>query len=511
MDKLAHLAPIIERHASQLKQPGVVSIHPGYTMKDGWPTETPAIVVTTSKTARHLSLPQEVDGVPIDVRRAAPIEEWRFEHPELAQVVVQHRPELRGGAFPSAVEPAAQAVLPTAIPEMPYTPPAGVTLHTVTGTFPITCHVSPDAGWPTLKGFLAATKTSLTVSMYDFTSKHVLDGVTGSLQSKQSLEITLDHPSQDASADQSDPQTIADLATALGNRFESAWALVQTNTEVTKWIFPSAYHIKVAVRDSSATWLSSGNWNNTNQPDMDPINHPQSTDQATARKSDRDWHVIIENADVSAQFEAFMKHDFDVAKLEQVSGASPAALEMPEELQRATTGTFIFHAPLRIAGEQISITPLLTPDPGVYRGQMLQLIQSAQARLYIQLQYIHPPNTGVDQGFTDLINAVAAKIRSGVDVRIILSQYQTLSGWLDRLQSAGISLSAVKIQTGVHNKGFVVDSKTVVVSSQNWSGDGVLRNRDAGVIIESQTAAKYYESIFLHDWTRIAKQSVNPA
>jgi phosphatidylserine/phosphatidylglycerophosphate/cardiolipin synthase-like enzyme len=92
-------------------------------------------------------------------------------------------------------------------------------------------------------------------------------------------------------------------------------------------------------------------------------------------------------------------------------------------------------------------------------------------------------------------------------VRIILSQWQVSHGWLERLQSAGIDLNVVKIQNGVHNKGFVIDSKVVVLGSQNWSAEGVLRNRDASVIIENETAARYYEQIFLHDWDRIAKQS----
>jgi phosphatidylserine/phosphatidylglycerophosphate/cardiolipin synthase-like enzyme len=74
--------------------------------------------------------------------------------------------------------------------------------------------------------------------------------------------------------------------------------------------------------------------------------------------------------------------------------------------------------------------------------------------------------------------------------------------------AADIALKNVKLQNGVHNKGFVVDSKIVALGSQNWSGDGVLRNRDASVIIENDRAAQYYEQIFLHDWDNVARQSV---
>jgi hypothetical protein len=61
--------------------------------------------------------------------------------------------------------------------------------------------------------------------------------------------------------------------------------------------------------------------------------------------------------------------------------------------------------------------------------------------------------------FTDLINAVAAKIDSDKDVRIILSEFQVLKGGLEALQAAGVNLDNVKIQNNVHNKGFVSTTK----------------------------------------------------
>jgi phosphatidylserine/phosphatidylglycerophosphate/cardiolipin synthase-like enzyme len=84
----------------------------------------------------------------------------------------------------------------------------------------------------------------------------------------------------------------------------------------------------------------------------------------------------------------------------------------------------------------------------------------------------------------------------------------TIEPSLEALQAAGVNLDNVKIQNKVHNKGFVFDHKKVVVSSMNWSGQGVLDNRDAGVIIDNATAAKYYEEIFLDDWNNHAEQKV---
>jgi hypothetical protein len=485
-------------------------------MENGWPSKEPAIVVITSKEVSSVSLPPEIQGIPVDVRKATDVEELRFRQPGRYAQISAHRAEFRGGAFPE-IDPAVDetiAEIPRELaapkPQLSYTPPEGVSLDSVRGVFPITCHASPDAGWPSLRAFLAGIESTLTVGMYDFTSRHILDAVNADLLGKRQLEIVLDNPAKNPTADQTDPETLASLGAELGDEFTSAWALVRSNKAVNRWIFPTAYHIKVAVRDSAALWLSSGNWNNSNQPDMDPIGNPSDTDQDTARKSDRDWHIIIEEPGLAKTYEAFLKHDFDVASGETGGGPSVMGAEVQvdvPQLEAIARGEFEFHRPLRIDNEAVTITPLLTPDAGIYQPAMLKLVRSAEEKLYIQLQYIHPSNKDEDADFSALIDAVIDRIQANVDVRIILSQWQLSQGWLERLQAAGIDLSKIKIQNGVHNKGFVVDSKVVALGSQNWSAEGVLRNRDASVIIENETAAKYYEQIFLHDWERIARQT----
>ena len=154
--------------------------------------------------------------------------------------------------------------------------------------------------------------------------------------------------------------------------------------------------------------------------------------------------------------------------------------------------------------KKIKIQPILTPDN--YHDNVLPLIQSAQKSFYMQTQYILPSDKAEDQGLADLINAVTELQQKGVDVRIILSQFEAQGGWLDKLQAAGVDLTSVRIQSGVHNKGIVVDSSVVMLGSQNWSGDGVIRNRDASVIVFNSDAAAYYEAIFLHDWANMAAQ-----
>ena len=75
----------------------------------------------------------------------------------------------------------------------------------------------------------------------------------------------------------------------------------------------------------------------------------------------------------------------------------------------------------------------------------------------------------------------------------------------EKLITAGLNVAtSVKVQNNVHNKGIIIDTATVLVSSQNWSGAGTTTNRDTGVIITNATLASYFHTIFLHDWDHLA-------
>jgi phosphatidylserine/phosphatidylglycerophosphate/cardiolipin synthase-like enzyme len=150
---------------------------------------------------------------------------------------------------------------------------------------------------------------------------------------------------------------------------------------------------------------------------------------------------------------------------------------------------------LRIADEQITVEPLLTPDN--YATRMIELIKSATTKLYVQIPYIYAPQAN-DQ-FRALVEALKARIDAGLDVRIIMSQYELMGGALEQLKQFGFDMSHVRIQKNLHNKGFIVDSGVVVVGSQNWSDAGTQTNRDATLIIHNAKVAEYFEEIFIHD------------
>lgn len=523
MDFAPSIDSIILRNRVALRKPGVLSYRPGYQATGGWLTSKPAIVVTVDEKRDDLAptdrLPETIEGVPVDVRQAGGLHMMRASHPSLyAGVAAAVRPELDRPFFP--LERDANGQLLTGLsaritalrkpkkPQLEYAPPRGAALEPVEARMKIICHASPDAGWPTLKQFLQGITESLTVGMYDFTSTHISETLESSLGGDKTLDLVLDHPPGKATREQTIDETVESLQAKLNRRLSFAWALERNDPNAAAWIFPSAYHIKVAVRDRSAFWLSSGNWNSTNQPDIDPVADPDGS-KAIAAKSDRDWHAVVEHPGLAKLFEKYLLNDLKVAADHQVEEAEEAAATLAalgelvvEQLELAAKAPVQYFPPKEITG-RIKVQPLLTPDN--YVDCILPLIQSAEQKFYMQTQYIHPSDAGTAEKLSKLIEAVKERIDAGVDVRLIMSEFETIE-WLELLQGAGIDLSHVRIQPHVHNKGIIVDSKVVVVSSQNWSGAGVSDNRDAGLIIYSEEAAKYWEKVFIHDWTHMSHQ-----
>jgi len=513
------LGHLIDEHLSEFDKPGVLSVRPGYRVRDDWLTGDRAIVVTVAHKVADPpagdALPTQIDGTPVDVRQASDRKRQEIQDPagyaaglRLAPDTgsVPHFPAERTptGAEPAAAASAHAQLAKVPKPQLPYAAPLGMALQPMDVDATIQLSASPDSGWTVLSSFLAATKESLTVGLYDFTSAHVLAAVRTATAGKR-FELVLDHPPKNPTADQTDADTVAELTDALGADLTHSWALTRTDTLATAWIYPTAYHIKVAVRDHATVWLSSGNWNNSNQPAIDPV--ANAADATEARHRDRDWHVVIDSPELAAVFEAYLRNDGTVAAAHNVAGPPVGPPLTPPPFGTTATPAFRqFFADHTVSG-RMTVTPLLTPDPGVYVDAVKALIASATTTLYLQFQYIELPRQAdaTTAPFTDLVQAVVDRQQAGVDVRIIMSEFET-AGYLEQLQAAGLDVvHHVRIQNNVHNKGILVDGNVVLVSSQNWSADGTLHNRDAGVILHHPAAAAYFQQIFLHDWTNLAR------
>jgi hypothetical protein len=435
-------------------------------------------------TPQELGLPSQLLGFPVEVRVAGP---W-----DLAE---------------------AQGKLETleGLPHTTYKKPTGLQLEEAHEKMSVICHVSPDAGWPTLREFLEGPKSGLTIGMYDFTAPHIIDAVLGAVQDEPKKLVLVLQEGEALSGKPDDipeEKTLARYRKELGARFDYAPASVGKNHQ-----FASAYHIKVAVRDGKAFWLSSGNWQSSNQPDHGVAVGETSWDLLLGHN--REWHVVIENANLAKQFEKYILYDLKNAKADAAieAPAPPTAYFLVDEAveERVPAGKPTYFAPLKL-NRKIQVRPLLTPDN--YQEHVLALIQTAERRLLFQnqsLSVLGPDKIGEDKNderFTALVDALLAKQKQGVDVRIIIRGEFAPVGPLEQLQKRGFDMGKVRLQNRCHTKGIIVDGTRVLIGSHNWTNQGTLVNRDASLIFEDEEIASYFEEVFWFDWEHLTRQSV---
>lgn len=421
---------VIKRNISLFKKPGVFTVRPGFKITGGWITDKPAIVVTVDKKLEGLDkrnmLPAEVEDIPVDVREATGMQRLRESDPESFKMAVAHgRAEhnepiwahernVRTGELTKMPvnNTTKTATKKLKKPQIKYQP-ASLPLKQFSGKFTLTAYATPDAQYKVLHDFIAAAKSDLAIAMYDFTSGDLMNTVIDKLKpGKVNFNMVLDHPPRNKTANQTDDVTRQKILQAGGANASIKWALTRNDPAATKWIYPSAYHIKVVVQDNSAFWLSSGNFNVSNQPNLDAHQHIKGSLEI----ADRDWHVIVEHEGMAKMFKAYIMNDFMVAATAQSEGSAAmhaairqAMLELKEmqeksslhHVQTATRHPFTLGLKKKFTNIQATIQPLLTPDPGkhtaMYVDNVLALIKSAKKTIYMQTQYVHPSDAAEDK------------------------------------------------------------------------------------------------------------------
>jgi V8-like Glu-specific endopeptidase len=484
-------------------RPDVLAVRLGYVFKNGWITRDRALVVTVRRKQTPAALREaRIDPLP-ETFRGLPVE---VTNPTIRELLVAtQRPAVTEAALVSD-----ESILREEIKYFP--PPDAPPLDRITAKMRVNAHVSPDHAFPELKKFLEATQRRLVIGMYDFGAPHIVDAVegVGTAKTFKKLTMAIQHGQDTGKGtkadDFTDDQTVEKLADTLGPKFENAWVKIGS---VNGWVAAS-YHIKVAVRDESAFWLSSGNWQSSNQPDADPLSeNPQKREYLT--KYNREWHAIVEHSALAKTYEAYLLNDF-AQNRDNIPGEAleipdlllPAGLFVPSLEERAKP--FKYFAPFD-QNREFSVQPLLTPDN--FHEQVLKLVESAEEQLLIQNQTFNAPKEQ-DEKLAELLDAVLAKQKAGVDVRVIFRVLYAPDARenLTNLIDLGFDENRIRVQPNCHTKGVIVDKKRVLLGSQNWSNLGVSNNRDASLLFDDAELANYFAAIFEHDWQNLAKSDI---
>jgi PLD-like domain len=516
-DVQAAFAPIMEAlgvvRAKLVEIDNVVTVRPGYRYPpDAAPVPAIVVAVIPGTTPVQADDLEKEFGVPFTVTDATVEEQMAVTHRQM----ISFGPP--SGAMTSAFEKllGGEGELPFAAPKTgTYEEPEPSRLVPVHEQMELTICVSPEAGWSELETFLGDTTTTLTVAMYQFTAPHIFEAVEKAVTSAgRTLELIL-HPVPEkpaksgVKADELDEEdeVIAPLEKEMKKRFEQTWATLVSKANP-DGLFASAYHIKVAVRDSSAVWLSSGNWQSSNQPNVHPFApDPGELPAQFQRKYNRDYHAIVSNKTLADIYEFYIKRDFEESAKQAGEAVAfvqpdlfvPEEVEVPEDVAFAAPKQMF--KPLQL-NRKVNVQPLLTPDN--YTELTLKLIQSAQKSIWFQNQYINFRGTSDDfPEFRALVGALKDKVRKQLDVRIICRDLMKQES-LDVLIALGFPKEVFRFQPACHNKTIIVDGKVVVFGSHNWSNEGVKTNRDASLIFDDEEIAGYLAEVYNYDWMTLA-------
>ena len=469
--------------------PGIMEIRSGWRFVGGWITNQPAVVVVVREklTPSELAasgtpaLPDRLHGYPVEVRQASAEELVEFARVRAAGPLVLTERESN----------------PT------YQPPAGLSLPRIKKRMQVTAHVSPEAGWQTLKQFLEGTQKRLTVGMYDFGAPHIRDALTSTLTDPKSMRLLIQFgqtlEGDTKKDDLRDDDMVAALASKMRKRFDSRWVSVSQSGS----LFASAYHIKVAVRDHTSMWLSSGNWQSSNQPPEVPDAQDTPGNKTLLETYNREWHIVLSHPELPKVFEQFIDYDYEQSDGFVPKGADQELYEVLDdlpELEEATSKRVISVFPPLSIDREVDVQAVLSPDN--YVEVVLAHLKSATRSMYFQNQYINESkDPRAHDNYVQLVRQLAAKQKAGLDVRIILRKDTGVEArHLEFMKSNGIDVDLIRWRNKSHTKGIIVDGERVLIGSHNWSFDGVKLNRDASLLFYDKELAQYFQKVFLYDW-----------
>jgi len=249
-------------------------------------------------------------------------------------------------------------------------------------------------------------------------------------------------------------------------------------------------HAKYLVIDNRAVLLTSENFKVSGFP-------PEGT------RGNRGWGVYLEDTETAQYFEDVFLSDIRSPGSIPISGTQgapepPSSVPyIPEFSSRRFLGA--------------TVTPVISPDTSYV---IHDLLNSAQGTIDIEQAYITNESAYALNPY--LATAINAS-RRGVHVRVLLDAYwyniedekdndemAALINHIGIIEKIPLEAKCADLESNnlekVHNKGVIVDNRSVLVSSINWNANSPNFNREAGVIIENMEVAQYFKEVFEDDW-----------
>lgn len=360
-------------------------------------------------------------------------------------------------------------------------------------------YASPDSTYAVTRRFFDEAQKEIIIGIYDFSADYMKELVLRTMQRGVKVSLMLD-------VDSKEEQALFDELAKFGCNVVAAPSCA---SKVIQY-FPSS-HEKVIVIDRTWTLVQSGNYS----ANSIPFNEKDGGDKNHFVNGNRDMGVAIKSKPLAEFFVKVLKRDMklelDAEKLESLSENKLFGLPELVEAVPKSLPSKLFPSKTFKPAKAVNVTPILTPEN--YMDQITALIESATESIYIENQYIRSSQAEIAR----LLESIKkAQKKNNVDVRIVLGKLFGQKDYDNEVLNVKNLSANFKLKLGTniryintnqfvhcHNKLIVIDGKTVLISSQNWSRTGVGAvggNREAGLLIEYPDLAQYYTQIFESDW-----------
>ncbi|HMA83379.1 MAG TPA: phospholipase D-like domain-containing protein, partial [Candidatus Thermoplasmatota archaeon] len=350
--------------------------------------------------------------------------------------------------------------------------------------------ISPDTSFSVVSTLIENTDSEILLNAYEFTSSEITDDLTDALHRNVSVSLLVEG---------SPVGGMSEKQLFLLNKLHHHGAEIQLlkgntlNHVFKRYRFT---HAKYAILDQETIIILSGNFAPTGIPSDNTFGN-------------REWGVAIKNETLATWYSSVFYTDWNPSQ-KDTQKFQPNPVFEEQDYFVIDEEYYGYYEPIlnqsETMKENITVTPILSPDNSL--PAISNLISQANATIYIQQLYMYPNWTNQQN---PLIPLLINKSNQGIDIRILLNY----NPWYDStnihnnqtktlLESNGICVKYVytnwSIFQNMHNKGVIIDNKSVLISSINWNENSFLNNREIGIIINHSEIAQFYSTVFLSDW-----------
>ncbi len=346
----------------------------------------------------------------------------------------------------------------------------------------VTVFVSPDSAAEVFDRAVADADSELLINVYEFTDQALASCIIDAKTRGAAVTVLVE--GGPVGGIQPEERYVCTMMNAAGI---PVYQMKDAGDAHAKYRFN---HAKYMVVDDSGVLITSENFKTTGIP-------PRGT------QGNRGWGVYVHDTGCAAYFREVFAWDSsggDVIPLEGQASTplTPDAAPYTEEFPPATfTGA--------------RVTPVLAPDT---TSLIIAMLESAGESIEVEQAYIKNTSGG---SLNPFLEAAVDASRRGVSVRVLLdSSWFNTCAENDNDEMVEV-INAIAAREGLplvakcadleannlvklHNKGVIIDGRSVLISSINWNTNSPAFNREAGVIIEHQGVAAYYAAVFEDDW-----------